>query len=411
MIRIKTLQILTVLLLVITGYVSPTEVVTIFPQKPYDSDPTIYPIFSRWNDGQTYIGYIDSAGQVVIPVSIPAGKSKHIWGRDFYEGLLAVSIKVDDRWLRGFIDKSGEIAIAPKFKSAIRFSEGLAAVRDEKTDKYGYIDKKGSYVIEPKLDVDYSMGDFHNGRARFMKGDLFKEGILYGYIDLQGNKIIPARFYEAEDFSEGVAWVNDGSTCWNVQDFEFRLKGQSMDKRALMADFAEGKIPHCRYWLINKSGEIISKRSYRDTKAAWGGFAAGDIAETEDLRDTPHGVWQYLNTRGEVVISPDPEYSFKQRFHEGLAIEREEGKWRYINSIGEMVFEADFDRCGNFVGELALVQLKKDEGFTKQDYINGSIEYSQIRPIRYAYINHSGEIVFAFTENSLVPEPRNDIRQ
>ena len=51
----------------------------------------------------------------------------------------------------GFIDKTGSFVINPQFDFAWSFSDGLAAVRigDYETGKYGFIDKTGSFVINP----------------------------------------------------------------------------------------------------------------------------------------------------------------------------------------------------------------------------------------------------------------------
>ncbi|HEE9620303.1 TPA: WG repeat-containing protein, partial [Campylobacter coli] len=50
----------------------------------------------------------------------------------------------------GFMDKNGKIVIEPKFDSISSFREGLAKVG--LNGKYGLIDKSGKIVIEPKFD-------------------------------------------------------------------------------------------------------------------------------------------------------------------------------------------------------------------------------------------------------------------
>ncbi|EAK1349894.1 WG repeat-containing protein, partial [Campylobacter coli] len=55
---------------------------------------------------------------------------------------------LNGKW--GFIDKSGKIVIEPKFDGVGNFSEGLAGV--ELNGKWGFIDKSGKIVIEPKFD-------------------------------------------------------------------------------------------------------------------------------------------------------------------------------------------------------------------------------------------------------------------
>jgi hypothetical protein len=52
---------------------------------------------------------------------------------------------IGGKW--GFIDKTGVFLIEPKYDYAGKFSEGLAGV--EIRGKWGYIDKTGKYVWKP----------------------------------------------------------------------------------------------------------------------------------------------------------------------------------------------------------------------------------------------------------------------
>jgi hypothetical protein len=78
----------------------------------------------------------------------------------FSEGLAAVV--VDEKL--GFIDKTGEMKIPPRFEPrrgrhgerfGSSFSEGLAPVSTEMINRfqgtYGYINKKGEFVIKPQF--------------------------------------------------------------------------------------------------------------------------------------------------------------------------------------------------------------------------------------------------------------------
>ena len=81
----------------------------------------------------------------------------------------------------GFINKSGEIVIQPKFNDAFHFKEGLAAVQKRK--KWGFIDKTGKFIIKPKFDLVPSCG-FHNGLVLVVKK---RKG--WFVIDREGNYI------------------------------------------------------------------------------------------------------------------------------------------------------------------------------------------------------------------------------
>ncbi|EFV4699761.1 WG repeat-containing protein, partial [Campylobacter coli] len=50
----------------------------------------------------------------------------------------------------GFMDKNGKIVIEPKFDSIWDFSEELARV--ELNRRWGFIDRSGKFVIKPKFD-------------------------------------------------------------------------------------------------------------------------------------------------------------------------------------------------------------------------------------------------------------------
>ena len=78
-----------------------------------------------------------------------------------------------------FIDKNGTHRFGLQWRSALSFSQGLAAVMagEFPTGKWGYVDQKGHYVVEPQyLDAR----PFSEGMAAVLMGDE-KTG-QWGYI-------------------------------------------------------------------------------------------------------------------------------------------------------------------------------------------------------------------------------------
>ena len=65
-------------------------------------------------------------------------------------------------------------------------------------DNYGFIDKKGDFVIPEKYDDAYS---FDNGVARVVKGD------KWSLIDPSGNRVTSTKYSAIESFNEGLARV------------------------------------------------------------------------------------------------------------------------------------------------------------------------------------------------------------
>jgi len=156
---------------------------------------------------------------------------------------------IRENGLYGYIDSVGNRIIEPQFLWVSTFNNGLAiAVVDtiyrEVPDsmayevgerdsilniyrmyaKYGYIDRSGDFVIEPKfisyvnmprsgfviIDMDDCRNalyrhSFHNRRAMFYDNTTWKNG----YIDTNGKIAIEAMYYYSEPFSQGMAVVRD----------------------------------------------------------------------------------------------------------------------------------------------------------------------------------------------------------
>lgn len=101
-------------------------------------------------------GYIDQTGEVIF--EIPYAR-----GNNFQEGLAPVQASEGPPlygfW--GYIDRQGHTVIAPKFKYAAYFSDGMARVL--LNGKHGYIDRKGRVAVPIVFDW---IGGFHGDRAR-----------------------------------------------------------------------------------------------------------------------------------------------------------------------------------------------------------------------------------------------------
>lgn len=69
-----------------------------------------------------------------------------------------------------YIAQTGKFVINPQFDEAGDFSEGvsLVLIGDDKTGKWGGIDKQGTFVINPQFDF---AGDFSEGFALARIGD------------------------------------------------------------------------------------------------------------------------------------------------------------------------------------------------------------------------------------------------
>jgi hypothetical protein len=170
-------------------------------------------------------GYIDKTGQFAIKPrfeNFPGG---------FSEGLADVRLggKV------GFIDKRGQFVIRPQFEKAENFSGGLAPVA--KNGKWGFIDREGKWVIEPKFDY-----------ARH-----FSEGLAVvevdkksGYIDTHGNMVVEPKYDQAYPFVDGYAEVVNGTVGYIDRT----------GKEVLPIEFSEATYKGQGLWSVMTQGEI-----------------------------------------------------------------------------------------------------------------------------------------------------------
>ena len=126
------------------------------------------------------IGYINKEGQVVIPFQF-----KETIGIDvceFHDGLAVQGISKNNRFalIFGYIDKKGNWVIKPQYDDAKSFDKGIAEVVIN--EQYGYINTKGEQIIPCKYDK-YG-GWFVNDSTIKMK----KDGVEY-YFNLQGKTV------------------------------------------------------------------------------------------------------------------------------------------------------------------------------------------------------------------------------
>ncbi len=136
-------------------------------------------------------GFIDKEGKIVINPQFDEVYK-------FSEGLAA--IRIAKQW--GFIDKEGKIAINPQYEKVASFKEGLAWVKIN-GNVGNHINKQGVLVINnPEIISTYR--DFCEGFARVKKGK------KWGYIDTKGKFVINPQFDEVYDFNNGLAKVKLG---------------------------------------------------------------------------------------------------------------------------------------------------------------------------------------------------------
>lgn len=139
------------------------------------------------------------------------------------------NINSDGKWLYGYINRQGNIVIAPKYERAGDFKNGKAVVKIE-GGEYAIIDIDG--VILQRFKYSF-VGELGEGLLAFKDN----EGDKFGYIDELGNVVIAAQFTSAEAFKNQRAIVNTSDNYLN------------------------------RYGLIDKKGDFILNPKYNNIES------------------------------------------------------------------------------------------------------------------------------------------------
>lgn len=268
-------------------------------------------------------GFIDKSGNWMIEPRFENALS-------YSDGRAAVSL--DGKI--GFIDTRGELVIPPRYEEADTFSEGLARViiyDKDNDDRHivRYIDIKGdtmfdleqallnagvkcrywSYgkaqhaikrqdweyiyagkgesrhtfpsVIHGQLDHQYKRQSLRNGRIHFtMDGKT-------GFLNRDGELVIPFEFYSALPFSDGLAKVSLQKPPIHYNDPEWQ---------------------NVRYGYIDVNGDFSIPPHFRSACSFSDGLAKVEIKNK----------YCFINTNGDVVLTPKSQEQFGE-FKEGMA--------------------------------------------------------------------------------------------
>lgn len=271
----------------------------------------------------------------------------------FPQGLLAA--KQGDRW--GYINKKGEWVIQPAYETAYKFAyNGLAPVQTE--GKFGYINTAGEMVIAPAYENAWIFRP--NGLAKVMVDG------KWGCINEQGEMVIQPVYDEIDLYQQTKETVEEMNSYGGV--YHDKLQAiQDMDYEEFYSHDAESLIvvkKLGRWGYINTKGETVVEPIYQEI----GYFAENGLALME--RYSWHG---YVNKQGEEVIS-NTLLRAGNFGDNGLAwaVPHIFSGFNFINENQEIVFEVGFDGAGEF-SSVGLAAVKSGD---KWGYINGKGEWA-----------------------------------
>lgn len=237
-----------------------------------------------------------------------------------------------------FYDKSGKLLFKNEFvmdnypfpleagtkgyASAGSFSEGLAAICDG--EKWGFIDMDGKKIIQNKYD---EINSFADGLAAIKLND------KWGFSDKSGKEVIPCIYKNVCSFSEGLAavciddkWGFIDTTGKEVIPFIY----EEVDLLRDVRDHREGCIEG--NWLYSNFGGYLPVYSFSE------GLTAVKC----------HNNWRFIDKTGKEIISCI--YEDVKSFSEGLAAVKHNGKWGFIDKTGKEIISCIYDYPDGYSG-------------------------------------------------------------
>lgn len=341
-------------------------------QKSKKSDTPLF----RFVTKEWLAGYIDKEGKIVIPPKY------RYWGNsggDFFDGRAIVKNEKDGE----IIDATGKkIADVDELRTG-DFSERVATVTVERSResgfKRGFIGLDGKIAIPAQFD---SVRSFSDGLAVAVIND------RYGYIEHSGKFVIQPQFAKAWDFSEGFARVFSKEGCY------YETGGPCSDivtlpRKLRQVDNVRSGLPRCEYSFVDKQGQFLSDKTFKDAKdfseglaPVWDGEHWGFIDRTGGLkipfkfknaepfseglaRVLVGDLWGYINASGQFVIAP--QFKFAGEFSEGLAVvgkfENNRHQYWFVDKAAKQAIPGLFDAASAFVMERAHVRVGRKESY------------------------------------------------
>ncbi len=362
---------------------------------------------------KTLYGYINKKGEEVIPLIYETLSL-------FANGLVNAKDPETNRY--GYMDQTGKWTLKPLYLLAAQFDETGGAWVKMTDDKYHYINKIGKdfgtydakgtnlktftegYAVDADVDYRFALVDI-NGKvlkeiedcgtiynfSDGMAGFKLKSKDLYGFIDINGNKVIAADYTGFSGFKEGMSRVSqniNGKIKYGYID----TKGQIIipfEEYIVAGAFSDGLAlvkKDSVYYFMDKNGKLQNlARKYDLLIDFKSGFSLGTINDKNGLNTyyyintklqetfsiTARSAWSFwedvaiinrdsvyemINTKGETIkrLSGINLLKFTS---EGILAVRENTKWGFINTKGEVIVKPQYDSCESFKEGYAKVKV------------------------------------------------------
>jgi len=352
--------------------------------SPAPSDDLIIPPWKGWKEGEEQRGF--SVRKYRTKTTSDGSELRfnynHLLGRS-YPNRFEISSRNNSQSARGFVDRAGQIVIPPKYERVGYFSNGYVPVREEKGKPWLILDENGKIAYSLPDDISPANGcriskDRRLPVKRGDPGDKLERNAVDGWYDLEQKQFHPLGPYTVVDgFSEGLCRFNSvGPMVYGYADKDGQIVIPKQFDYA--SDFNSGlalvKLQQ-QFGYIDHSGKFVLKlpEEFLDVDEFHEDLAA---VAAKDANGEIH--WGFIDRTGKIVIEPQFWVADKKlllsnrpRFSEGLAHvavgDEIHHKYGFINKAGQWIIKPQFRDAQDFNRGEAFVRLG-ESGFDKVDW-------------------------------------------
>lgn len=200
----------------------------------------------------------------------------------YSDGMAAYSILTPEGELWGFVDKNGKVVLPPQYSAVSYFSGGLCAVMNS-TGSWGYINKKGVLKIEHRYENAHP---FISGKAKVAAGG------KYGVIDPKGNYLLQPVFDDLDtDGSLYLVKIN-GLWGWHNAQNEPVIPAQFTDAYPFRGSKLAAAKNGSKWGYINANGKFVIAPQYDFAFGFDGKLALVEM----------NGKYGFINQLGQYII-------------------------------------------------------------------------------------------------------------
>jgi len=345
------------------------------------------------NKNQLLWGFIDTSGNWVIePQFSKVGY--------FSEG--RASVRINRNY--GYLNPEGQIIIKPEFRKVFPFKNGVAIV--QKKYKQGIINLQGNQVLRPKYKEIFPFNEYNLAIAQKrnlrkglinLKGEklskfiyvhigefqdslanvkLFRRNIYKrksGFLNTEGQEVIPTQFRNAGDFEHGLARIQlQTNGKWGFIDTEGNFKIDP--KYAVASDFTNGrafvmeKFRQKPIFITPTDKQAFSSEMY---------LSASKFSDNRLILRGLNNGYFIVDENGNKIHSQDFEYI--KNFQNNRTFIQKNQRWGVLDVNGIQLTDFRFDETQDFENQFAKVSIKAVYGVSDE---NGK----QILPVNFETI-------------------------